>query len=278
MNWSCEDWCECYDEAKVNVYETHEECQDDNDDTCICFDNEEHELHGERHRKINYNQDAVDAGTAKMIEGTNVHTATKQNHFQKSEAPTMAPTVCGDSGIISGYNSKPLMEDRQTPHGPQPYRRETGSWSSVDGHTIGVGLPWDSKHASMQPSNQKFYYDTRPTRPFQASFELHQACTTHQGGMKQSFKLNPEQEYTLKFDCCTTGSWPTRTVIVSADGFYTKHNIQCNKVSGGKCERKELKFTTESHWNNEQVNREIGFFSGPSECVFIDDIVLETCQ
>jgi hypothetical protein len=84
MNWSCLDWCECYDDSEEakSVYESHQECQDDNDDTCICFDKEEHELLGERHRKINYNQDAVDAGTAKMIEGTNVHTATKQNHFE----------------------------------------------------------------------------------------------------------------------------------------------------------------------------------------------------
>jgi hypothetical protein len=74
----------CYDDSEEakSVYESHPECQDDNDDTCICFDKEEHELLGERHRKINYNQDAVDAGTAKMIEGTNVHTATKQNHFE----------------------------------------------------------------------------------------------------------------------------------------------------------------------------------------------------
>jgi hypothetical protein len=57
-------------------------CQDDNDDTCICFENDEHDLNGERHRKINYNQDAVDAGTATMIEGTKIHTATKQNHYE----------------------------------------------------------------------------------------------------------------------------------------------------------------------------------------------------
>jgi len=84
MNWSCADWCECYDESDLETYQSHEDCQDDNDDTCICFENEEHELNGERHRKINYNQDAVDAGTAKMIEGTNIHTATKQNHYQEA--------------------------------------------------------------------------------------------------------------------------------------------------------------------------------------------------
>jgi hypothetical protein len=84
MNWSCADWCECYDESKLDVYNSYPECQDDNDDTCICFDKEEHGLYGERHRKINYNQDAVDADTAKMIDGTNVHTATKQNHYQEA--------------------------------------------------------------------------------------------------------------------------------------------------------------------------------------------------
>merc|ERR1711912_134671 len=65
MNWNCVDWCECYDESDVPIYESHVECQDDSDDTCICFENDENELYGERHRKINYNQDAVDAGTAK---------------------------------------------------------------------------------------------------------------------------------------------------------------------------------------------------------------------
>merc|ERR1712072_305139 len=88
MNWSCLDWCECYDEAQVSVYESHTECQDDNDDTCICFENEEHDLNGERHRKINYNQDAVDAGTAKKIAGTEIHTATKQNHYQEAGVTT----------------------------------------------------------------------------------------------------------------------------------------------------------------------------------------------
>jgi hypothetical protein len=86
MNWSCLDWCECYDESDLATYESHESCQDDNDDTCICFDKEEHDLNGERHRKINYNQDAVDAGTAKMIQGTEIHMATKQNHFQEAGA------------------------------------------------------------------------------------------------------------------------------------------------------------------------------------------------
>jgi hypothetical protein len=92
MNWSCLDWCECYDDSEEakTVYESHPECQDDNDDTCICFDKEEHDLNGERHRKINYNQDAVDAGTAKKIAGTEIHTATKQNHYQ--EAVDKCPT------------------------------------------------------------------------------------------------------------------------------------------------------------------------------------------
>jgi len=43
-------------------------------------------LNGERHRKINYNQDAVDAGTAKKIAGTEIHMATKQNHYQEAGA------------------------------------------------------------------------------------------------------------------------------------------------------------------------------------------------
>jgi len=82
MNWSCADWCECYDESKVDVYNTHDGCKDDNEDTCICFEEEEHEMFGERHRKINYNQDAVDADLHKMIDGTNIHTATRQHHYK----------------------------------------------------------------------------------------------------------------------------------------------------------------------------------------------------
>merc|ERR1719421_1568004 len=89
MNWNCVDWCECYDESDVHIYESHVECQDDNDDTCICFENDEHDLNGERHREINYNQDAVDAGTAALIEGTDIHAATKQYHYQEAGATTM---------------------------------------------------------------------------------------------------------------------------------------------------------------------------------------------
>jgi hypothetical protein len=93
MNWSCVDWCECFDKADEPTYQSYAGCQDDNDDTCICFENDEHDLNGERHRKINYNQDAVDAGTATMIEGTEIHTATKQNHYQEAtESPTKSPT------------------------------------------------------------------------------------------------------------------------------------------------------------------------------------------
>jgi hypothetical protein len=90
MHWDCVDWCECYDESKLDLYNRHEECQDDGDDSCICFDNKEHEEYGERHRKINYNQDAVDAGTAMKITGTDVHSATKQNHYQEAGVTTEA--------------------------------------------------------------------------------------------------------------------------------------------------------------------------------------------
>jgi hypothetical protein len=94
MNWTCVDWCECFDKADEPTYQSYAGCQDDNDDTCICFENDEHDLNGERHRKINYNQDAVDAGTATMIEGTEIHTATKQNHYQEAtESPTKSPTT-----------------------------------------------------------------------------------------------------------------------------------------------------------------------------------------
>jgi hypothetical protein len=86
MNWSCLDWCECYDESQVDIYNSFDGCKDDNEDTCVCFDKDEHELNGERHRKINYNQDAVDAGEARFVEGTKIHMATKQNHYQEAGA------------------------------------------------------------------------------------------------------------------------------------------------------------------------------------------------
>jgi hypothetical protein len=109
MNWSCLDWCECYDESAVDVYNTHDGCKDDNEDTCICFDEEKHELGGERHRKINYNQDAVDAGEARFIEGTNIHMATKQNHYQEAGAKagiadkgnTKKPVASSTGGVAS---------------------------------------------------------------------------------------------------------------------------------------------------------------------------------
>jgi len=81
MNWTCADWCECYDDSKTDLYKKHKECQDDGEDTCICFEGESNERLGERHRKINYNQDAVNEGTAEMIEGSNVHKATLDHHY-----------------------------------------------------------------------------------------------------------------------------------------------------------------------------------------------------
>jgi hypothetical protein len=98
--------------------------------------------------------------------------------------------------------------------------------------------------------------------------------------MKQTFKLNPDQEYTLKFDCCTTASWPERSLSVSTSGphgFAEHGRIVCNKARGGECERKELTFTTSTS-TDEQVDQEILFFTNKNECVYIDDIVLETCQ
>jgi hypothetical protein len=104
MNWSCVDWCECFDKADEPTYQSYAGCQDDNDDTCICFENDEHDLNGERHRKINYNQDAVDAGTATMIEGTEIHTATKQNHYQEAtESPTKSPTSHPTTAAPTGH-------------------------------------------------------------------------------------------------------------------------------------------------------------------------------
>merc|ERR1719421_1633521 len=81
MNWACSDWCECYDENAVDIYNSHQGCMDDNEDTCICFEEQAHERYGERHRKINYNQDNVDADLRELIEGTDIHTATKQHHY-----------------------------------------------------------------------------------------------------------------------------------------------------------------------------------------------------
>jgi hypothetical protein len=37
MNWNCADWCECYDEADIATYESIAGCQDDGDDSCVCF-------------------------------------------------------------------------------------------------------------------------------------------------------------------------------------------------------------------------------------------------
>jgi len=148
MNWSCADWCECYDESKLDVYNSYPECQDDNDDTCICFDKEESEMYGERHRKINYNQDAVDAGTAKMIKGTNVHVATKQNHMggyhltcgrhnprecKEADKVTMNPNekhevrCCSDVAPTAALKKKHTMKNCATPHSPGPSVKKAGA-------------------------------------------------------------------------------------------------------------------------------------------------------
>jgi len=37
MNWNCADWCECYDEEDEETYASIAGCQDDGDDSCVCF-------------------------------------------------------------------------------------------------------------------------------------------------------------------------------------------------------------------------------------------------
>jgi len=41
LNWECEDWCKCYNEDLVDEYEANN-CHDDNDaNSCICFEGED---------------------------------------------------------------------------------------------------------------------------------------------------------------------------------------------------------------------------------------------
>merc|ERR1711907_652473 len=74
MNWECADWCECYDDEHADVYNSHEECQADGDDTCICFQEEGDEhpkevLPGtERHRKIHYRHEPYEYEMGKFDE------------------------------------------------------------------------------------------------------------------------------------------------------------------------------------------------------------------
>jgi len=168
------------------------------------------------------------------------------------------PPVCGDSGIISGVDSKATGGGY-------------GGWTNVD--LKNGRMP----HANMIISRE-FGELGNPM-----AFQLTQACNYqnkgHQGGMQQEFKLKPEQEYTLKFDCCTQG-WGSE-LYVSVDGRYTRHHVRCNFVSpGDKCEPKELKFTTESHWNNDLVTRNIQFWSdfNQADCPSVTNIVLDTCE
>jgi len=62
MNWNCADWCECYNEDDEAIYASLPGCQDDGDDSCVCFQEEDDEFakqihHGTtRHDKIHYRQ------------------------------------------------------------------------------------------------------------------------------------------------------------------------------------------------------------------------------
>jgi hypothetical protein len=35
-DWDCAGWCECYDEMYIDLYEQHDACKDDGDDSCSC--------------------------------------------------------------------------------------------------------------------------------------------------------------------------------------------------------------------------------------------------
>jgi hypothetical protein len=208
MNWSCLDWCECYDEAQVSVYESHAECQDDNDDTCICFDKEESETYGERHRKINYNQDAVDAGTAKMIEGTNVHVATKQNHMggyhltcgrhnprecKEADKVTMNANekhevrCCSDVAPSAALKKKHSIKNCATPHSPGP------SVSKAGGRLAGIPGVWGMSKVGGNSQDQCVHSATFteardicaaiPNGRLCTETELHGECTSYTGCM-----------------------------------------------------------------------------------------------
>jgi len=65
MNWDCADWCECYDEHEEDTYATLPGCQDDGDDSCVCFQEEDDDImkqvvdtdsHNDRHDKMHYRQ------------------------------------------------------------------------------------------------------------------------------------------------------------------------------------------------------------------------------
>lgn len=225
QTWSCHDekeagsWCDCYEDGV-----DYPLCPGDDDEPCDCSQKAQREWRG------------VPA-------------------HPKHRGP-QGP-VCGDSGIISGVDSKATNGGY-------------GGWTNVD---LKSGKP----HANMIISSE-FGELGNPT-----AFQLTQACNYenkgHQGGMKQSFQLKPEQEYTLKFDCCTQG-WGSE-LFVSVDGRYTRHHVKCNFVTpGDKCEPKELKFTTASHWNNDLVSQNIQFWSdfNQADCPSVTNIVLDTCE
>jgi hypothetical protein len=137
MTWSCADWCECYDETAVDTYESHAGCQDDNDDTCICFQEETDNFAKKvdagtaRHDKMHYRQ----YQKHKVVCGRhNPRECREADRWETDLAAVHEVRCCSDVIPTNALKQKRGMKNCANPHSPGPsVKRAGGRLSGIPG-------------------------------------------------------------------------------------------------------------------------------------------------
>jgi len=129
MNWDCADWCECYDEEDLETYESHTGCQDDNDDTCVCFQEEGDEFSKQihentvRHDKIHYRQ----YQKHKVVCGRhNPRECKESDRWETDIHAKHEVRCCTDVKPTNALKKKHNMKDCANPHKPGPSVKKAG--------------------------------------------------------------------------------------------------------------------------------------------------------
>jgi len=129
MNWDCADWCECFDEADEETYASQPGCQDDGDDSCVCFQEEGDEYMKQitekmtRHDKIHYRQ----YQKHKVVCGRhNPHECTENDRWETDVNALHEVRCCSDGKPSPAV---PSMKHCANPNsvGPKPI----GGWKGV---------------------------------------------------------------------------------------------------------------------------------------------------
>jgi len=125
MNWNCAEWCECYDEEHEEIYASHPACEDDGEDTCICFQEENDEHAKEikegtaRHDKMHYRQYA----RTHAVCGRHNPRSCKNSEVDRWETDPNAlheVRCCTKVEPTQALKNKHRMKDCATPHLPGP--------------------------------------------------------------------------------------------------------------------------------------------------------------